>query len=103
MGFSKQDFHPELPNSFIPRRTQGYHIQQTPCCIVLQDINNEDVLNLNDTGLLIWRLCTEAYNVGEIIAMLRDIYPEQQERISRDVYRVLDTFKEYGVIDFRER
>ena len=60
------------------------------------------ILKLNDTGVLLWQLCMGELNVGDILAMLRESYPENEDVISRDVYRVLDTFKEYEVIELAD-
>lgn len=102
-GKTRMDFHPELPDLLVPSRKEGYYLKKTPCCYVLRDTENNDVLLLNDTGVLIWELCTREYNTGELVAMLREVFPEQPERISRDVGRVLDTLREYDVIEFIER
>ena len=66
------------------------------------DEKDQRILKLNDTGVLLWQLCTGELNVGDILAMLGESYPENEDVISRDVYRVLDTFKEYEVIELAD-
>lgn len=96
---TRSSFHPELPDSLVPRQKKGFHLTKVPCCFVLQNGNNEDVLKLNATGALVWSLCGEEYNVGELLEILHDTFPDNQEEIDRDVYRVLDTLNTYEVID----
>ena len=62
------------------------------------DSKGHMVLKLNETGVVIWELCSDGNTVGDILAMLRDSYPDQEDVISRDVFRVLDTLKEYDAI-----
>jgi hypothetical protein len=98
----KNRFHPDLGDSLIPRQKQGYYIKKIPCCLLLMDEKDQRILKLNDTGVLLWQLCTGELNVGDILAMLGESYPENEDVISRDVYRVLDTFKEYEVIELAD-
>lgn len=102
MNISSQrasSIHPELPDTAIPSRRDGFHVSSVPCCKVLQDENNVNVLKLSDCSVLIWELCNGEISVGDMLSLLKESYPEAADEITRDVYRSLDTFKEYEVID----
>lgn len=94
-------FH-DLPNSVVPVQKEGYRVRRTPCGYALQNANGKNELVLNNTGLLIWGLCTREHSLGAIVSMLHDVFPDQGDRIPADVSRVLDTFREYEVIDILE-
>ena len=77
----------------------GYSIKKIPCCLLLMDDNDRMVLKLNDTGVLIWQMCTGTVTVGDMLDLLTESYPESSDVIERDLFRVLDTFNEYEVIE----
>lgn len=93
-----EDLHPAVPDAAIPRRAEGFHLKRTPCCFLLADAEDKNVLKLNQTGVLLWELCRGEYSVGEILTMLRESFPEASGDIARDIYRVLDEFQAAGVV-----
>ena len=84
--------HPELPAIAIPLRDDSHKIKRLPCCLYLEDENGKTLIKLNDSSSLIWSLCTGEHNVGEIIGLLEESYPDAKDVISKDVNRVLDEF-----------
>lgn len=94
-----EPIHPELPDSAIPVRREGFHLGRIPCCEVLQDENDQNHLVLNETGALIWRLSDGQRNVAEMIQMICDSFPEPRESVVRDVNRTLDTFRVHDLMD----
>lgn len=94
--------HPELPETALPVRRDGYHLGKIPCCVVLQNESDQNILVLNETGALIWRLCNGDNNVGGIIDMICESYPLSRDAVARDVYRSLDTFRIYELMDINE-
>lgn len=91
--------HLPLPDSAVPKQLPGFHIGKIPCCTVLKDENDKNVLVLNETSTLIWYLCNAEVNVGEMMSLLKESFPDAGEQIAADVYRSLDTFKLYEVIE----
>lgn len=96
---SNEPIHPQLPGTAVPMRRDGYHLGRIPCCEVLQDEKNQNVLVLNETGALIWRLCDGDRNVAAMIQMIGDSFAEPLESVARDVNRALDTFRVYDLMD----
>lgn len=96
------DAHPEFPPAAIPTRDDTHRIKRLPCCLYLEDSEGKTLIKLNDSSSLIWSLCTGEHNVGEIIGLLEDSYPEAKDVIAKDVNRVLDEFVSENIIALRD-
>jgi hypothetical protein len=94
-----EKLHPDLPDDAVPRRGEDFRLKRTPCCFLLVDLQDEVLLKLNQTGVLLWELCRGEYSVGEILAMLKESFPEASGEIARDIYRVFDEFQAAGVVE----
>lgn len=90
--------HPELPSMAIPVRDESHKIKRLPCCLYLEDKDGKTLIKLNDSSSLIWSLCTGEHNVGEIIGLLEESYPDAKDVIAKDVNRVLDEFSNEDII-----
>lgn len=55
---------------------------------------------LNETGALVWQLCDGRRSVGEIIDILRGLYPEAGDRIEPEVTALLNSLVEQKVASF---
>jgi hypothetical protein len=76
----------------------GYQVKKIPCCFLLVNSDLQHTLKLNETSLLLWELCNGMFCVGEILELLTDHFPDVASTLRRDVFRVLDEFKEENVI-----
>ena len=94
-----EPIHPELPGTAVPVRRDGFHLGRIPCCEVLQDEMDRNILVLNESAALIWRLSDGERNLAEIVEMISDSFAETSESVARDVNRALDTFRIYDLID----
>ena len=74
---------------------------------IQEEFNDETILYtaagtsavyLNETSLLILKLCGETKTVGEIIDFLENSYPEEKKTIREDVLSALKTLIDSGVI-----
>ena len=93
-----KNLHPTLPPETVPVQQDGYELKRIPCCYVLADKDDRVVSKLNDTAVLIWKLCTGEWTVGDIVHALSDKYPDAAAEIGKDVYRTLDLLQQEGVI-----
>jgi len=93
-----RSLHSEFPDHAVPKRHEGYQIKKIPCCILLNNPELQHTLKLNETSLLLWELCNGSLNVGEILELLADNFPQAAATMRRDVFRVLDEFSEENVI-----
>lgn len=95
---SVRELHAEFPPEAVPARVDGYALKKIPCCFLLQDSEGKNVLKLNETSVLIWELCNGELSVGDMLELLMESFPEAEENLEKDVFRVLDEFQEEKVI-----
>ena len=93
-----KDLHPVLPSEMVPVQQDRYQLKRIPCCYVLAAEDDPEVVKLNDTAVLIWKLCSGEWTVGEIVQTLSDEYPDAAADIAKDVYRTLDLLQQEGAI-----
>jgi hypothetical protein len=92
------DIHPDLPLETVPKQRPGYIVEKIPCCYLLKHEENDTVVKLNATGMMIWQTCTGEWTVGDIIDALREAYPDGAVSMDKDVFRALDNLQDEGVI-----
>ncbi|MBE0583369.1 MAG: PqqD family protein [Desulfofustis sp.] len=83
----------------VPVINPDYLVEQFDNEVVLFSLNGADVVALNQTAHLVWRLCHENLTVQEIIGMLVDTYPDQAEEIRTDVLAALETMVGHNIIE----
>jgi len=92
------DIHPDLPADTVPTQVPGFNVHKIPCCYLLKHEQTNNVVKLNDTGMMIWQACTGEWSVGEIIEALKESYPDAAAEMDKDVFRALDNLRDEGVI-----
>ena len=58
-------------------------------------------LYLNETGALIWELCDGVRPISEMIDILADLYPENEEQIADDVRALIRRLLEKNIAVLR--
>ena len=99
MALSIEDIHEEFPLDSIPKHLDNYQLTKITCCWLLTDPAQDKTVKLNETSLLIWKMCTGEFTVGDMIAALEENFPDV-DTIARDVHRALDLLNDEGVIRF---
>ncbi len=73
--------------------------QQSQDCL-LEDMDGEillyqpvsaEAIQLNESSLMVWKLCDGKHSVADIITAIEELYPDQASRVSRDVNFVVGT------------
>jgi len=90
--------HKDYPAEAVPTRADGYNIKKIPCCFLLQNSEGQNVIKLNETGVLIWELCSGELSVGDMLELLVESFPDAAEHIKIDLNRVLDELESEKVI-----
>lgn len=67
--------------------------------ILLYSKEGTQAVYLNDAAHAVWLLCKEDMNVGQMIAYLQEVYPDQKEQIRGDVLSALTMLQENNVIE----
>lgn len=89
------------PNA-IPRPNQQFKIEQIDGETLLYHLGQTKTVYLNQSATLIWQLCDGHRSVEEIVALLKQQYPEQAQSIASDVNAALAQFVDEGAIDLVE-
>lgn len=99
MALSLEGLHEEFALDAIPKHLENYELAKIPCCWLLKDTEQEKTVKLNETSLLIWKMCTGEFTVGDMIGALEESFPDT-DTIAKDVHRALDMLNEEEVIRF---
>jgi hypothetical protein len=91
-----------MKETAVPVVNSDYLVEQFDNEVVLFSLNGADVVALNQTAHLVWRLCQESLTVGQIIGLLSDTYPDQAEEIRADVIAALETMADRGIIELAD-
>lgn len=84
----------------IPLLNPEYTVEKFDDEILLYAEVGTQAVYLNDSAYAVWLLCREEMSVGQMIAYLEEVYPDQKEQIRRDVTSALETLRSNGVIKF---
>lgn len=76
----------------------AYTIEKFDDEILLYTETKDHAVYLNEAAYAVWELCKENLTVGEIVAYLQNLYPDQKKQIEGDVLVALQTLEERGVI-----
>ncbi len=84
-----EDLHADLPLDAKPLQRPDCDVQKIPCCWIVTPGGEDRRVKLNDSSMLIWRLCEGENTVGDIIGALQEQYPDV-EGMDKDIQRALD-------------
>lgn len=70
--------------------------------ILLYTESDTKAVYLNETAYLVWKMCEDRKRIGDIITLLEETYPDQQEQIRPDVLEALRTLSEIGAVSFTD-
>jgi hypothetical protein len=83
-----------------PRRKADYRLERLDSEILLYHPAKTKALHLNETASIIWTLCDGSRTTGQIIALLREGFPDQAGVIADEVESSLQLFVEHGAVEF---
>jgi len=91
-----------MKDELKPKVDPGYSIEKFDGEVLLYAAADAQAVYLNDTAYAVWLLCKEDMNVGQMIAYLEEVYPDQKEQIRHDVVSALEVLQGHGVIEFAD-
>jgi hypothetical protein len=83
----------------IPRHTTRYRLEDFGDEVVLYDFSTTQLVYLNDTASLIWRLCDGQRNIGAIKTLLQEAFSNDSELIEDDLRTTLKQLVNKEVIE----
>jgi len=69
---------------------------------VLYSYEEETMVHLNQSAVLIWRLCDGKRTVREIADLIADAFPEAADKVAIDVSEMIERFQKEGVVELGE-
>lgn len=88
-------------NDKIPHVRDDFQLEEMDGEMLLYSPGSARSLYLNPTASVIWHLCDGKNSVGEIIALLREAFPDSAENIERDVHHSIKSFISNKAIELR--
>jgi hypothetical protein len=83
-----------------PRQKPDYRLERLDSEILLYHPAKTKALHLNETASMIWTLCDGTRTTTQIIALLKEGFPEQAGVIPDEVESSLRLFAEHDAIEF---
>lgn len=75
-------------------KNPAFNVEKFDNEILLYAVSTTRGIYLNETAYLIWQMCDQENSLGDIIALLKEAYPETKETISTDVLAVVESLVE---------
>ena len=85
-----------------PLINPDYTVEKFDDEILLYSKEGTQAVYLNDAAHAVWQLCKEDMTIGQMVAYLEEVYPEQKEQIRGDVTTALEMLHANGVIEFTD-
>lgn len=73
-----------------PVRNESCHMEELDDEVLLYNPTNNKTLYINKSASVIWQLCNGQQTTDEIISMIQDAYPGDNDSLKRDI---LDTLR----------
>ena len=81
-----------------PRRNDDCRMEELDDEILLYHPGNNKTLYVNKSASIIWQLCNGEHSVEEIIQLLNDAYPGDQDALKQDVLDTLGRLSENDAV-----
>jgi hypothetical protein len=82
-----------------PSQVPDYRLERLDRELLLYHPTKTKALHLNETASIIWTLCDGTRTIAEIIALLREGFPDQADVIAEEVESSLRLFAEHGAVE----
>jgi Coenzyme PQQ synthesis protein D (PqqD) len=69
--------------------------------MVLCNTDCAEFFELNSTGAIVWKIC-DGCTTNDIVQHLQEVYPdEDHQQLASDVKKLISSFNEAGLLEFR--
>ena len=82
----------------IPVPNPAFELDELDNTLLLFDAATDQIVDLNETAALVWRLCDGERSVGEMMALLEAAYPNSAETIRTELPAIIKRFATLSVI-----
>jgi hypothetical protein len=94
---SIKDWSTMTPDTIL-KQSFGYFIEEMEGECLLYRLGAHKAIHLNETALLIWKLCDGTRSMQDIIAFLRGEYPDVQDGLAEDVREAVELLVREGAL-----
>ncbi|GMT41556.1 MAG: hypothetical protein IEMM0001_2291 [bacterium] len=77
-----------------PIRNESCHMEELDDEVLLYNPANNKTLYINKSASVIWQLCNGEQTVKEIIKMIQDAYPSNEDGLQQDILETLKNLAE---------
>ena len=85
----------------VPVPDTGYRLEEFDDELVLYHGTATQVVYLNETAAIVWRLCDGKRTVENICALLKEAYPNMADQVESDVTTTLAELVHSGALTLR--
>jgi hypothetical protein len=82
-----------------PKRKPEFSLEAVGDDVLLYNPVDTKIISFNQTASLIWQLCGGQITVAEMVAGLKEAYPENADEIEADILATLQQFETAGCVD----
>ncbi len=87
-----------MNNTDIFKQNEDCLLEDMDGEMLLYNPSSSVTLHLNGPSAIVWQLCDGERSAEEIIALVKEAYPDQSEQIEEDVASVIDDLSERNVL-----
>ncbi len=87
-----------ISSQSIPKPVDGYRVEEIDGELLLYHPQSTATVYMNNTAALVWQLCDGQREVGEIVEILGESFPESGEHLGEDVLRAITSFHDNGAL-----
>ena len=81
-----------------PIRNESCHMEELDDEVLLYNPTNNKTLYINKSASVIWQLCNGDQTVDEIINMIQDAYPSDDEGLRQDILDTLNSLADNDAV-----
>ena len=81
-----------------PIRNESCHMEELDDEVLLYNPTNNKTLYINKSASVIWQLCNGEQAVEDIIKMIQEAYPSDDDRLRRDILDTLNSLAENDAV-----
>lgn len=87
-----------MNNSVVYKQAENCLLEDMDGEMLLYNPENATTLHLNAPSIIVWELCDGKRSVEQIIATVKEAYPEQAGQIADDIINVVEDLSDRQVL-----
>ena len=100
--FGRKSIASKLGPDCVPVTRDDASIADVGSDTMVYSVSLTTMVQLDQTGALIWKLCDGRRSVGEIISLLSEAFPDSASRIQSDVYEAIEHLRREAMLTLRD-